>query len=211
MAVLTIIGSVAIAIIAWPILNLCRNYVTARKIGLPIVINPVGLLNPVWLLSQDRLLPLLKSLPFGLGNWAVYCGAGSVFSNRYKLNEKHGPAYLVVTPSDVVLWIGDAEAVEEVFTKRNDFIKPRETGEALEMYGSNVLTLNGEDWSRHRRITTPPFNERNNNSIWRESLAQANGSKRCRSLLPTPTDLIKCSNPGRPKDMKVSAKLPTIR
>jgi len=108
----------------------------------------------------------------------VYSGHGNVFSNRYSLNEKHGPAYLVVTPSDIVLWVGDAAAAEEVLTKRNDFIKPQETGEALEMYGKNVLTVNGDDWSRHRRITTPPFNERNNNSIWRESLAQATGSKR---------------------------------
>ena len=178
MALLTILVSIAIAIISWPILNIFRNYITARNIGLPIVINPIGLLNPVWMLSQDSLMPILRSLPFGLGNWAVYSGHGNVFSNRYSLNEKHGPAYLVVTPSDIVLWVGDAAAAEEVLTKRNDFIKPQETGEALEMYGKNVLTVNGDDWSRHRRITTPPFNERNNNSIWRESLAQATGSKR---------------------------------
>ncbi|MCJ1244328.1 hypothetical protein MMC30_001526 [Trapelia coarctata] len=40
----------------------------------------------------------------------------------------------------------------------------------LEIFGRNV---EGEDWQRHRKITTPPFNERNNGLVWTESLRQA--------------------------------------
>jgi hypothetical protein len=177
MVVIKIIASIAIALISWPILNLLRNYFKARKIGLPIVLNPIDIINPVWIITQKRLIPLFKALPFGLGNWVVYSGFGSMFSNRYRLHAKHGPAFLVVTPKEINLYIGDAEVVEDILSKRKDLIKAEEAGTALNLFGTNVVTLNGEDWARHRRITTPPFNERNSNNIWKESIYQATGSK----------------------------------
>jgi cytochrome P450 len=100
-----------------------------------------------------------------------------MFSNRYRLHAKHGPAFLVVTPKEINLYIGDAEVVEDILSKRKDLIKAEEAGTALNLFGTNVVTLNGEDWARHRRITTPPFNERNSNNIWKESIYQATGSK----------------------------------
>lgn len=107
----------------------------------------------------------------------MYSGFGSVFTNRYKLHEKNGPAYLLVTPNEISLFVDDPELVEEILGKRKDIIKPDETGEGLNLFGTNVVTINGEDWARHRRITTPPFNERNSNNVWKESLAQSIGSK----------------------------------
>ncbi|KAK4690121.1 hypothetical protein P7C71_g6603, partial [Lecanoromycetidae sp. Uapishka_2] len=41
------------------------------------------------------------------------------------------------------------------------------------MFGKNVDTVEGEEWQRHRKITTPPFNERNSGLVWKESLRQA--------------------------------------
>lgn len=35
-------------------------------------------------------------------------------------------------------------------------------------------TVNGEAWQRHRRLTTPPFNEKNSALVWSETLDQAN-------------------------------------
>lgn len=36
-----------------------------------------------------------------------------------------------------------------------------------------MMKVEGEDWQRHRKITAPPFSERNNNLVWVESLHQA--------------------------------------
>jgi cytochrome P450 len=64
----------------------------------------------------------------------------------------------------------------------------------LEIFGPNVVTLNGELWARHRRITTPPFNERNSSLVWKESLLQANSmlkswvQKRGDGVQNTPND-----------------------
>ena len=35
------------------------------------------------------------------------------------------------------------------------------------------LQVEGEDWQRHRKISTPSFNERNSKLVWKESLQQA--------------------------------------
>lgn len=195
MAILKILFSIAIALILWPILNLLKYYIEARSIGLPIIINPISLLNPIWILTHKRLLPRIKSLPFGLGDWILYSGFTSVFSNRYKLHAKHGPAYLVVTPKEIILFIDDPELTEEILGKRKDLIKSDDTGEALNLFGPNVVTANGEAWSRSRRITTPPFNERNSNNIWKESLAQATGSKFCSSLFNV--SMLSASSPSK--------------
>ena len=183
MAVLKIILTLAIALISWPILNLLKHYIEARSVGLPIAISPIGFTNPIFIIFQKSLIPFFKSLPFGLGDWIVYSGFGIIFANRYRLHAKHGPAYLVVTPSEVVFFVDDAELAEEILSKRKDLIKSDALNKALNLFGTNVVTNNGDDWARHRRITTPPFNERNSNNIWKVSLAQTTGSKCCSPLV----------------------------
>jgi hypothetical protein len=182
MAVLKIILTLAVALISWPILNLLKHYIEARSLGLPIAISPIAFTNPILIIYQKSLVPFFKSLPFGLGDWIVYSGFVCLFANRYRLHEKHGPAYLVVTPQEVVLFVDDAELAEEILGKRKELWKSDTLTQALNLFGTNVVSINGEDWARHRRITTPPFNERNSNNIWKESLAQTTGSKCCSIL-----------------------------
>lgn len=183
MAVLKIVLSFAIALILWPVLNLLKFYIEARTVGAPVIINPIGLLNPIWIITHKTFLPWIKNWPFGLGDWVLYSGTTSIFTNRYKLHERHGPAYVVATPNEVALFIDDPELAEEVMSKRKDLIKSERMGTALNLFGPNVVTTDGEVWARNRRITTPPFNERISNNIWKESLAQATGSKFYTSLI----------------------------
>lgn len=69
--------------------------------------------------------------------------------------------------------VANAEAVEEITTRRKDFQKSEAMYKPLEVFGPNLDTVEGEMWQRHRRITTPPFNERNSALVWREQIAQA--------------------------------------
>jgi cytochrome P450 len=69
--------------------------------------------------------------------------------------------------------VADAAAVENITARRKDFQKSAEMYKPLELFGPNVDTVEGEVWQRHRRITTPPFNERNSGLVWKESLRQA--------------------------------------
>jgi cytochrome P450 len=161
------------------IYGLLKNYWKARKIGLPIVITPVSLLGPVWALiwalAGGLIEPMLLSLPFGMGNWVTYSGHTWFFNHGYDLHKKYGPAFVIVTPTEIEVVIADPETAADLNNRRKEFIKDKRMYKPLEIFGPNVDTLNGEAWQRHRRFTAPPFNERNNKLVWGESLNQAAG------------------------------------
>lgn len=86
--------------------------------------------------------------------------------------------------------VADAEVVAQVVHRWKDFPKPVQAYTSLRVYGQNVVTAEGQTWQRHRKITGPPFNERNNRCftlifsrkknftnmcslVFRETLAQA--------------------------------------
>ena len=71
----------------WNIYLITANYVTARKIGLPILICPVDTFNPLWLLARPVVAPTLRHLPFGLGEFARYSYIGWTWEYRYQLRE----------------------------------------------------------------------------------------------------------------------------
>lgn len=91
--------------------------------------------------------------------------------------------------------ISDPNVAEDIMMRvRKDFLKSKAMYGPLEIFGPNVDTLNGEEWSRHRRITAPPFNERNSGMVWKESLRQASGmlkswiDKGAKGVVDTPNE-----------------------
>lgn len=81
--------------------------------------------------------------------------------------------FLVVSPGPALLISCSAEVVSQVFARRNDFPKPIQFYNLLEIYGRNVVSTEGAVWRHHRRITAAPFTEKNNEIVWAESLEQA--------------------------------------
>lgn len=69
--------------------------------------------------------------------------------------------------------IADAEACSQITTRRVDFPKPIDIYRSLDVFGKNVVSTEGAVWRHHRKITSPPFTERNNRVVWQESLHQA--------------------------------------
>jgi hypothetical protein len=45
----------------------------------------------------------------------------------------------------------------------------------VKLYGDNVVTVEGPDWRRHRKIVAPAFSEKSNALAWEQSLNQARG------------------------------------
>ena len=70
--------------------------------------------------------------------------------------------FMVVSGDFMVLWVSDANVVNEIITRGDDFPKPIESYGVLDLFGRNVVTTTGQHWRAHRKITAPPFNERNN-------------------------------------------------
>lgn len=73
------------------------------------------------------------------------------------------------------MYNSNAEAIMQMATRRNDFVKPVEIYGIVDIFGSSILSLEGPDWKRHRKIVAPAFSEKSNALVWKESLKQANG------------------------------------
>lgn len=82
--------------------------------------------------------------------------------------------------------VADAEAVTQICTRRNDFPKPIEMYGSVDLFGKNVVSTEGSIWRHHRKITSPPFTEKNNYQVWLESLHQ--GSSMLTSWIRQGTD-----------------------
>lgn len=56
-----------------------------------------------------------------------------------------------------------------------DFVKPIEIYTIVDIFGSNILTTEGEEWKRHRKIVAPAFSEKSNALVWKKTLRQTEG------------------------------------
>lgn len=81
------------------IFSFAQNYLTARKMGLPIVSSPVYSRNLAWLVFSPLLGPLLLKLPFGLGSWVRYNRYMWVLEEKASAFQEMGKMFVVVTPA----------------------------------------------------------------------------------------------------------------
>jgi cytochrome P450 len=190
--------SIAAALVIRILVTLTQNYLRVRNLGLPIVLSPFGRRNPFWIITQPFFAPIFRTLssiggPFSIFNFINYSANSCFFLTRYTLHKRYGPAFWIVSPGSTQLVIADPPAADAVQIRRKDFVKNESMYRPLNMFGPNVVTSNGEMWARHRRITTPPFNERNSSLVWKESLLQAKSilkiwAERSEGINNTPDD-----------------------
>lgn len=96
-----------------------------------------------------------------------------MWKRKYEAFEKVGAdVFIVCTPGHNTLFVADAEAISQITTRRNDFPKPIKLYASVDLFGKNVVSTEGSVWRHHRKITSPPFTERNNHLVWQESLHQ---------------------------------------
>lgn len=97
-----------------------------------------------------------------------------LWNTKYDVFKKYNSdLVLMVSPGANTLYVADAEVINQITTRRNDFPKPVWMYSSLDLYGKNVVSTEGANWRHHRKITSPPFTERNNVLVWQESLVQA--------------------------------------
>ncbi|KAB8294857.1 hypothetical protein EYC80_006818 [Monilinia laxa] len=91
---------------------------------------------------------------------------------------KHGDALLIVSPGSVLGFISNAEAIQQITSRRDAFPKPLASYSILEIFGRNIVTTEGIEWRKHRKISSPSFTEKNNALVFAESCLQAQGMLR---------------------------------
>jgi hypothetical protein len=119
---------------------LAQNYLRARQMGLPIKIIPIDHMNPLWAVLDRKIVPLVKLLPFGLGNnsFTRYNFRGFELEDKTRSHDEMGDAFILVSPRYVWVYINDPESVMDCLRRKADFKHPIFMTEMLGIFGSNL-------------------------------------------------------------------------
>jgi len=152
-----------------------RNLAAAKASNLTYVIVPVYLFQRFWLVTHRAWLLLLYKLPSKWTDpWLDLLNPEWAWKHLHAPFKKIGTdIFLTVSPGGNMLWCANASAITQITTRRNDFPKPIEIYGSVDLFGKNVVSTEGGVWRQHRKITSPPFTEKNNHLVWAESLHQA--------------------------------------
>lgn len=157
---------------SYSIYCLVVNFHNARQINVPLVIIPVSPENPVWMLLGNRIVSMIEYL-FGETHFTRFSRRGWVYYDKHRAALELGDHFAFVTPDKIWVYICNADTLNEVLHRRNDFPRPIELLAMLNVFGPNVSTVEGVEWQRQRKITSGPFNEQNSDLVWNESILQA--------------------------------------
>ncbi|CZT14325.1 related to cytochrome P450 3A7 [Ramularia collo-cygni] len=168
-----------LGLVIWYLVNTYRafkvNLAAAKESGLPYICMPVFTFNPVWLVTHTLLLPLLRLLPSAwTESWIDYSGPDFAWKKqRSPFKELGCDIFILVAPGKNAVYVADPRAISQITTRRNDFPKPTWQYTSVDLFGRSVVSTEGAIWRTHRKITSPPFTEKNNVLVWEETLGQA--------------------------------------
>jgi hypothetical protein len=91
------------------------------------------------------------------------------------MREIFGEIFLIASPGQMYMNLSNPAAIIQMTTRRNDFLKPVEIYSVVDIFGRSMLSSEGDEWKRHRKIVAPAFSEKSNALVWKESLKQAAG------------------------------------
>lgn len=152
------------------------NLAAAKESGIPYICMPVFTFNRFWLITHKLWLPLIQRLlpSVWTESWIDYARPDFAWDRqRSPFKELGCDLVMMVAPGKNVVYVADPRANSQITTRRNDFPKPIWQYLAVDIYGKNVVSTEGSIWRMHRKITSPPFTEKNNVLVWEESLGQA--------------------------------------
>ncbi|KAI0098680.1 putative cytochrome P450 [Nemania sp. FL0031] len=170
--------------------HLYRNYCIARKIGVRFHVTPISHLNH-FLMLVDRAVPRHVNRASGESTFTRYNWMGWELPDTSSSHHELGDAFMLVTPGRNWLYPGHPNVMVDVVRRRDDFPRCVELGQVLHVFGPSVGSVEGHRWANQRKIMMSSFNERYNETVWSESISQANDMIRywlARSSIRTAAD-----------------------
>lgn len=121
---------------------LFRNYLIARKVGIPVRVIPINPENPLWMVVDKKIfIPIFEKLPFGSGSFTRFNWRGWEFSDKYRAHEEMGDVFMIATPGRNWIHLCNPEALAEVLRKEKDFPRPMEIFAMTKVFGDNLTTV----------------------------------------------------------------------
>lgn len=172
---LTLLGTVVFATFSL-YRDLRINLAKAKKTGLPYVLGPFVPIGYGWIIAAETLGPLLRMIPI-INRWGwLYLIDRQVSWCAPRVAEnKYGDTYMIITPGTIYLKTSSAELGSQITSRKSDFLKPVERYKIVDLFGKSILTQEGQEWKRHRKIVGPSFSEKSNKMVFEESLRQTEG------------------------------------
>lgn len=156
--------------------KLRRHIERAKETGLPYIVAPWVGIGTFWMIVTDLTVFTLKWIPVAKNwEWVTFIDRTLSWKTLRAAEEKYGDTYLIITPRLSYLKTSNAELGMQIMNRRNDFLKPVAKYKIVDMFGQSILTSEGQEWKRHRKIVGPSFSEKSNKMVFEESLRQAEG------------------------------------
>jgi cytochrome P450 len=154
-----------------------RNYITARSFDLPIVLLPVSLNEPLWMLLRP-LFAWVPHLPLNLGTWYLYTSMGWPTEDGAHSLHLYGENFVLCSPADNILVTCEPAVIDKVWTEPRDLWRmPESQSQLFTFFGQNVSSTAGTEWKRHRKVTVQAFGERTMSQVWSEARRQTRALK----------------------------------
>ncbi|KAK4936984.1 hypothetical protein LTR66_015264 [Elasticomyces elasticus] len=174
LSLLVVIATYVVGYTAYKSISFLRNYANARHSKFPIYISPIPSRSIAWMILGPALRPQYKKyLPTWLFDRLDIISHGWENHRKTEYHDKLGKTFVLVTPDECALWVADYELGNVILQRRKYFEQPPITTKIVGLLGPSVLTTNGEDWQRQRRIVAPNLNEKISETVWDESCLQA--------------------------------------
>ncbi|KAI9351295.1 cytochrome P450, partial [Obelidium mucronatum] len=142
-------------------------YLSAKRRGDDLrKLNPTLTVHSVFI-SPNSLLTLFfpSWIPIKLPrNW-LYSRKFSTFA------EADSGIVAICDSNGTNVFVADPELCREIMTSRyKEFLKPVHVYTLIDIYGKNIVTTEGEEWRKHRKIAAPTFSEQNNALVHEASI-----------------------------------------
>ena len=112
--------------IGWSLISLELNHRRAKSIDIPLIRIPIDPLNLPFQILEPHMFKLLdlffSTLPDSIG----FMRRGWFNIEKADPHLRYGPIFALVTPRSVHLHVCDAEAIHDMFSRRQDFRRPSE-------------------------------------------------------------------------------------
>jgi len=176
------LGAVSVTLLAlpvalwvWSAVSLAANRAIAEKAGFPVLVRWITPTNPLWMFYGNTIISLCRMLGVRTSIFPRYYLFGWEGQERYNAHREFGDLFMLVAPGGNWLYVGNSEAAYDILHRRTEFRRNIEQFAVLDVYGKNLSTTDDQEWQKHRKVTAVTFTERNNQLVWRASLAQAHG------------------------------------
>ncbi len=122
--IIEILLGLSVTYLIWSLVAMEINYRRASSMGIPLVRLLIDPMNVPWLVFETKLWPFLDLLPIDWGTFRRYSRRGWHFHDKAESHLQYGPAWALVTPGGIYMYVADPEAIHEVFMRRADFLRP---------------------------------------------------------------------------------------